>query len=118
MMGDTISISMETTQETWSAKDFFGPGNPMTSADSGPVSTFGDMIPAAELAGLRASMAKMPKGVPLKSETHTTSYFGPVDMTLTMNTWVTKIEKVSVSSSIFDLPTGYKQVELPGFKSQ
>ena len=118
MMGDTISISMETTQETWSAKDFFGPGNPMTSADSGAVSMFGDMIPADELAGLRASMAKMPKGIPLKSASHTTSYFGPVDVTLTMNTQVTKIEKVSVSSSIFDLPKGYKQVELPGFKQR
>lgn len=118
MMGDTISISMETTQETWSAKDIFGPGNPMTSADSGAVSMFGDMIPSAELAALRASMAKMPTGIPLKSTSHTTSYFGPMDVTLTMSTQVTKIEKVTVSSSIFDLPEGYKQVDLPGFKTR
>jgi hypothetical protein len=116
MMGDTISISMETTQETWSAKDMFGPGNPMTSVDSGAVSVFGDLIPAAELAGLRASMAKMPKGLPLKSASHTTSYFGPMDVTLTMNTQVTKIEKVRVPASLFELPKGYKLVDLPTLK--
>jgi hypothetical protein len=61
-------------------------------------------------------MAKMPKGLPLKSASHTTSYFGPMDVTLTMNTQVTKIEKVSVPASLFELPKGYKLVDLPTLK--
>lgn len=113
MMGDTVAISIESTQETWKAKDLRGAIDPTIADDTSFSTPFGDIIPQADVDKLKAEMAKAPKGLPLKSVTETTTYFGPMEINATVNMVVTKIEKVNVPASLFELPKGYKLVDLP-----
>jgi hypothetical protein len=118
IVGDTVAITVESTQETWKAKDLRGAIDPTIAADTSLSSPFGDIIPQADIDKLKAAMEKVPKGLPLKSVTHTTSYLGPMEINVTMNMVVTKIERVSVPVSLFELPSGYKLVDLPRIKPQ
>lgn len=116
MMGDTVTVSSETVQETSHAKDLFGPSNPMVRLDSASTQ-FNDIIPAEHIAKLKAAYARLPKGIPLKLTSRSTSYFGDTDFSMTSTTDVTKIYPVKVISSQFAVPKDYKLVELPGRNS-
>jgi hypothetical protein len=118
MMGDTLTMSVETTQETSHAKDLFGPGNPTVNTDSAGSTQFIDILPAEQLAKLKAAYAAMPKGILLKSTSRTTSYFGENDFSIVSSSDVSKIYPVTVSSSIFEVPKGYKLVEPLGLNSR
>jgi hypothetical protein len=117
MMGDTVTVSSETVQETSHAKDLFGPSNPMVRLDSASTQ-FNDIMPAEHIAKLKAAYAQLPKGIPLKLTSRTTSYFGENDFGITSTTEVTKIYPVTVISSQFAVPKDYKLVDLPGLNSR
>jgi hypothetical protein len=117
MMGDTVTVSSETVQETSYAKDLFGPSNPMVKLDSASTQ-FNDIMPAEHIAKLKAAYAQLPKGIPLKLTSRSTSYFGETDFSITSTTDVTKIYPVTVISSQFTVPKDYKLVDFPGLNSR
>jgi hypothetical protein len=117
MMGDTVTVSSETVQETSHAKDLFGPSNPMVKLDSASTQ-FNDIMPAEHIAKLKAAYAQLPKGIPLKLTSRSTSYFGETDFSITSTTDVTKIYPVTVISSQFTVPKDYKLVDFPGLNSR
>jgi hypothetical protein len=117
MMGDTVTVSSETVQETSHAKDLFGPSNPMVKLDSASTQ-FNDIMPPEHIAKLKAAYAQLPKGIPLKLTSRSTSYFGETDFSITSTTDVTKIYPVTVISSQFTVPKDYKLVDFPGLNSR
>ena len=117
MMGDTMTVSSETVQETSYAKDLFAPSNPMVRLDSASTQ-FDDIMPAEHIKKLRAAYAQLPKGIPLKLTSRSTSYFGDTDSSFTSTTEVSKIYPVTVVSSQFAVPKDYKLVDLPGLNSR
>lgn len=117
MMGDTVTVSSETVQETSHAKDLFGPSNPMVRLDSA-FTQFNDIVPAESIAKLKAAYAQLPKGIPLKLTSRTISYFGDNDFSISSTTDVTKIYPVTVISSQFSVPKDYNLVDLPGLNSR
>ncbi len=60
-----------------------------------------------------AAYARLPKTVTLKTVQKGSFAIGPMDMSTTTTTEVTKIEKGKFSESLFQVPKGYKLVEMP-----
>jgi hypothetical protein len=113
VQSDTMSMSTETVSDRFFATDIQLPQPPMLNTDSASFFQFGDLVPAADMARMRATIAKLPRSVELKSASKVTTYFGPMDFSVNTTSRVTKIEKVEVDPSIFELPHGYKKVEMP-----
>jgi hypothetical protein len=112
MLTDTMSVSMESSSETWFAKDL--PTEDYTmAADTSMLTQFRDLIPGINAGKFREQLAKLPKLVPLKSVNTTSSYFGPIDMTFKVTQLATKVEKTTVPASTFEIPADYKKVEMP-----
>ena len=112
MLADTMSVSMQTSSETWFAKDLATEDYTM-AADTSMLTQFRDLIPGINAGQFREQLAKLPKLVPLKSVSTTSSHFGPIDMTFKVTQLSTKVEKTTVPASTFEIPAGYKKVEMP-----
>ena len=74
-------------------------------------SPFESMFDSASVAKFKAAHAKLPKGVPLKTSAAQTMMIGLEEMTTTVTTEVTRVEKVRRPASYFAIPEGYKEVE-------
>jgi hypothetical protein len=72
---------------------------------------FESMFDSASVAKFKAAHAKLPKGVPLKTTAAQTMMMGLEEMTTTITTEVTRVEKVRRPASYFAIPEGYKEVE-------
>ncbi|HEX6574721.1 MAG TPA: hypothetical protein VF042_07085 [Gemmatimonadaceae bacterium] len=113
MMSDTLTITMSTTTESYYAKDIKVDWSTMVSGDTAVLSQFRELIPGVDAAKFRESVAKLPRLVPLKSITTTSSHFGPMEQVIKVTQVVTKVDKKQVPASIFEIPAGYKKVEMP-----
>jgi len=112
MLTDTMSVSMESSSETWFAKDL--PTEDYTmAADTSMLTQFRDLIPGLSAGKLREQLTKLPKLVPLKSVSTTSSYFGPIDMVIKVTQLATRVEKTRVPASTFEIPKDYKKVGMP-----
>ena len=112
MLADTMSMTMQSSSEAWFATDLSTDDNTM-AADTSMLSQFRELIPGIDAANFREELAKLPKLVPLKSVSTTSSYFGPIDMTMKVTQLATRVEKTMVPASTFEIPAGYKRVEMP-----
>lgn len=112
MMTESVTVSMETSGETWFAKDLPVERNAM-SADSSMLTQYRDLIPGVDANRFRQELSKLPSLVPLKGVMTTSSYFGPMDITVKITQLVTKVEKKQVPAGIFEIPAGYKKVQMP-----
>lgn len=112
MLADTMSVSMKNSSETWFAKDLPVEDNTM-AADTSVLTQFRDLIPGLNAGKFREQLAKLPRLVPLKSVSTSSSSFGPVDMVIKVTQLATRVEKRSVPTSTFEVPADYKKVDMP-----
>ena len=115
VMSDSMSISMETSSDTYFAKDLAMDTAAMMSGDTSMLTQFREFIPGIDANKFREQFSKLPKLVPLKTVTKSSSYFGPMDMTMTITQLVTRVEKKQMPALTFTIPAGYKKVEMPEF---
>ena len=110
---DTVSFAMEMTSDKSYAKDLPFLMDPEAGSDSILIVQFRDLIPIADASKVGAEMSRLPKTVQMKSISRMITHMGPMDMTTTSMTTVTKIETVKVAPSFFEVPEEYKLVEMP-----
>jgi hypothetical protein len=108
----SMSMTMGTSSDTWFAKDLETPDNTM-AADTTMLTQFRELIPGLDAKKYRDEIAKLPRLVPLKSVSTTASQFGPVDMTIKVTQLTTRVEKKQVPASTFEVPAGYRQIDMP-----
>ena len=113
MQAESLSISMESTSDAYYAKDIPLDESSMMAGDTSMLSQFRDLIPGVNAQKFRDEFKKLPKLVPLKSVNMMSSYFGPMDVTVKVTQVVTKVEKKQVPASIFEIPAGYRKIEMP-----
>ena len=113
MMDDTIAISSEMIIDTHYARDLERLKSTSVKVDSLQLSAFRSFMPFGDMAKTVAAYSRLPKTIPLKSVQKGSFFMGPMDMSVTVTTAVTKIEKGKFSESLFRVPKGYKLVEMP-----
>ncbi len=72
---------------------------------------FAAMLPKGLVEKLQATQEKLPKGMPIRTIAKQIVMMGPMDMTTTTTTEITKVERVKHPGSFFAVPSGYKEVE-------
>ena len=113
-MSDTVAITMEESSDFYYARDLGIPFMRLFQPDSAMVSG-----PLAQLFGpenakiMSTGYAKLPKATPVKTVTRMMVIMGEMDMSMSNTAQLTSIEKVDVPAAYFELPKGYKQVEMP-----
>ena len=73
--------------------------------------TFGGLIDGAALDSMLAQYKRLPPGLPIRSTAKSTSTMPMGSFSVTTTTEVSKIEKVRLPASLFDVPKGYKEIE-------
>jgi len=112
--GDTIAMTTDQFAIVSYADDIrhlVAPSVPGVTPDSEMVATFREFLGADSIA--TREMRKLPKTLPLRMVTNGSMSMGPIDMSTTVTMNVTRVERVSLDHSMFEIPKGYKKVEMP-----
>lgn len=113
---EEISLKLETINEQHIATAIQPPGDgiaaaPFLSTDSAsPLRTFMD---AATLQRAAQEKRKMPMGMPLRSSTRVSFEGQGMKTTLQSTMDVTSITRVQVPADFFDVPRGFRLIEMP-----
>jgi hypothetical protein len=107
MMGRVINSPSTSTTEIWIAPQLDGvmdpSARPMVATPSGPM--------AELMKELTVEYSKMKKGLPLRRITTSVGGEGARQHTTTITTTISNVKKAPISSSVFEVPTGYAKVD-------
>jgi hypothetical protein len=108
VMGRTMSTPSQSITDVWVAPQLDGLMDP--SARPPVAATTGPMVELTKQ--LTLAYAKVRKGLMLKRVSTMDSGEGARKHTTTMTTTITNVKKSAISPSVFEVPSGYTQVEL------
>jgi hypothetical protein len=114
MGGDSLAMSTENRSESLYAPDVEAlratalPGQDSVMS----MGMFGDLLTGEMSNAMMTAYRKLPKGIPIRTTATSTMMTGMIDFTIVTTSEVSKIEKVRLPASFFELPKGYKQVEV------
>jgi hypothetical protein len=113
--GDSVANTSEEFSDSYFSRDVKHVFNAVAKAGDRPDSTILSL--ASSLIGDSATFAavakKLPKTIPLKRVEKISMMMGPMDVLSTITVEVTRIEQRSFDPSLFEIPKGYKKVEMP-----
>ena len=112
-LGDSVSATADISDDSYYSHDVAFPANPLMRRDAMLVNPLASLAPGAESAKVTAAYARLPKTAPLKSTSRISLAFGPMEITLVSTDEITKIERINVPASFFEIPAGFKKVEPP-----
>ena len=111
---DSIAMAMENTTES-----LYAPSIEALKAGTLPeqdsimkLGMFDGLVTDELMKTMAVAYQKLPKGIPIRSVATTSMMMGMEEFTVTTTTEVSKIEKVKRPASFFELPKGYKEVEM------
>ena len=113
-MGQEQTVKISSTNDTFFANDVRGDLNPFASLTGGDMANMFGTANKDFAAKMKAAQAKLPKGVPLRaSSTSTMEAQGQTRVTNTQAE-VTSLEWVNSDPKLFEIPSTYTAVQLPG----
>ncbi len=113
--GDSVANTSEEFADTYFSRDFKHVFKATVKPGDLPDSTMLSFAAAfrGDSAKFREVAKKLPKTIPLKRVDKMSMMMGPMEILSTTTIEVTKIEQKSFDPSLFEIPKGYKKVEMP-----
>jgi hypothetical protein len=113
-MGQQQSVKISSTTDNYYATDISGVLNPFASMNGSDMANMFGSANAEFAQKLKAAQAKLPKGTPLRASSSATIVSQGQTRVTTSSAEVTGLKWVNVDPKVFEVPSTYTQVQLPG----